>query len=64
MLIICIFAASLPTAFFFWLKWWLGSIKDENPEEVVQAQAKADEEHLAHHGHSSGHHGADHRAHA
>ncbi|MBL9134821.1 MAG: hypothetical protein JNK85_03090 [Verrucomicrobiales bacterium] len=67
MLIICIFASSLPTAFFFWLKWWLGSIKDENPDEVLRAQAKADQEHLEHqhaHGHGGGHHGADHHAHA
>ena len=41
MLIICIFAASLPTAFFIWLKWWLGSIKDENPDDVLREQAKS-----------------------
>lgn len=65
MLIICLFAASLPTAFFLWLKWWLGSIQDENPDEVLREQAKADQAHIEHqHGHSGGHHGADHRAHA
>ncbi len=65
MLIICLFAASLPTACFLWLKWWLGSIQDENPDEVLREQAKADQAHIEHqHGHSGGHHGADHRAHA
>jgi len=59
MLLIAVVGASLPTAFFFWLKWWLGSVKDENPDKVIAEQAKADAEHAKHHGHGHGH-GHDH----
>lgn len=58
MMVICVFAASIPIAFVVWLKWWLGSVKDENPDEAVQAQQKADQEHLAHAGHGHGQHHA------
>lgn len=57
MIIICAFAASLPVLFFVWLRWWLSSVKDENPDDVVREQAKADEAHREHHGHGPGHSG-------
>lgn len=66
MLLITLVGASLPTAFFFWMKWWLSSVKDENPDKVIAEQAKADAEHIKHHGHGGhghGHgHGDDHHA--
>ncbi len=59
MLAIAFFAACIPVTFFFCLRSWLGAVKEENPEEAERAQAKADEEHLAHHGgahsHGKGH---------
>ncbi len=67
-LVIAFFGASLPTAFFFWLNWWLGSVKDENPDKVMAEQAKADEDHIKQHGpghgHGHGHGGGHHAAHA
>lgn len=65
MLVISVFAASLPVAFFVWLNSWLSSVKDENPEDMIAAQAKADAEHREHHGHGHGHghHGKDHGHH-
>jgi ABC-type nickel/cobalt efflux system permease component RcnA len=55
MLIIAALASCLPVAFFVWLNWWLSSVKDENPDQVIAEQAKADREHLAHHGHGHDH---------
>lgn len=57
LMIICVFAASLPVAFVLWLRAWLGSVKEENPDDVLKAQAEADREHLSGHGggHGSGH---------
>ena len=28
-------ASCLPISFFLWLKWWLSSVKEENPDEVI-----------------------------
>ena len=66
LIVIAIVGTSLPTAFFFWLKWWLGSEKEVNPDKVIAEQAKADAEHVKHHGHGHGHGPADghHAAHA
>jgi len=62
LLIISLFGASLPIGFFLWLKWWLDNAKDENPDQAIAEQAKADQAHQAHHG---GHgHGGDHHHHA
>jgi|GEM_PF-3259000 len=61
LLVIALVGASLPTAFFFWMKWWLSSEQDENPDRVIAEQAKADAEHIKHHGghgHDDGHHTA------
>lgn len=59
LILICLFGATLPIAFFFWISWWLGSVKDENPDEAIAAQAKADASHHGHpgqgHGHAHGH---------
>ncbi|MGE3309556.1 MAG: hypothetical protein AB7O66_06245 [Limisphaerales bacterium] len=63
-LVIAFFGACLPTGFFFWMSWWLGSVKDENPDKIIAEQAKADEEHAKHHGHGHGHGGGHHAAHA
>ena len=60
-MIIAFFAATLPVTFFFFLRAWLGSVKEENPEEFEREQAKADQEHLAHHGHAG--HGQGHGHH-
>lgn len=66
MIVICLFAASLPVAFVIWMRGWLGSVKDENPDDVIREQAKADQLHLEHHhhhGHAHGHgpsHGPSH----
>jgi hypothetical protein len=68
--VIAIFGASLPMGFFIWLKWWLDSVKDENPDKVIAEQAKADAEHAKHsgfgdgHGHGHGHGDGHHAAHA
>lgn len=66
LLVICAIGASLPTAFFFWLKWWLDQNGNENPDEAIAAQSKADAAHHAQHGHDGhGHgHGHGHGAHA
>ncbi len=48
LLIICGFAASLPALFMIWLHGWLDAAKDEDPDDVVRAQAEADKEHLEH----------------
>jgi len=66
-ILIAIVGASLPTAFFFWLSWWLGSVKDENPDKVIADQAKADADHIKHHGghaEHGGHGDSHHAAHA
>ncbi len=55
LIFICLFGATLPIAFFLWMSWWLGSVKDENPDEVVAAQAEADKAHHGHPGVGSGH---------
>jgi hypothetical protein len=58
MLIIFAFAASLPVMFVIWMRGWLGGVKDEDPDQVLRAQAKADEEHLKQHqshGHGQSH---------
>lgn len=66
LLIISVAASCLPITFFIWLNWWLSSVKDENPDEVIAAQGKADADHRAHQGHGDGHgHGHGHgHAHA
>lgn len=69
LLIIIAVGASLPLTFFLWIRGWLGAEKDENPEQVIEAQAKADKEHQLHHGSGHGHdhgHGGKggHHAHA
>ena len=70
LLVIAALASCLPISFFLWLKWWLSSVKDEHPDEVIAEQAKADQAHLEHHSHGhgpgDGHgHGANHHhAHA
>jgi ABC-type nickel/cobalt efflux system permease component RcnA len=48
LLFIIAFGSILPIAFFIWLKWWLGSVEEENPDRVIAEQAKMDK---AHHGH-------------
>lgn len=62
LVVIAFFGATLPVAFFLWMNWWLGSVKDENPDKVIADQAKADAEHAKHSGH--GHGGDHHAAHA
>lgn len=56
LLLIILFGASLPVTFFIWLKWWLSSVQVGNPDQEIADQAKADREHLEHHGHPG--HGA------
>ncbi len=65
MFIIFLFAASLPVAFVVWMRMWLGSVKDENPDEAERLQAEADREHLRHSGfaHAGTHAAAAHHAH-
>ncbi len=63
LLIIAALASCLPVAFFVWLNWWLSSVKDENPDEVIAQQAKADREHLEHHDHGHGHDHDHHHGH-
>ncbi|MBX3747872.1 MAG: hypothetical protein KF833_21405 [Verrucomicrobiae bacterium] len=55
MLVICVFAASLPVAFIFWLRRWLDNVRDEDPEDVERLQSEADKDHVAHHGHGHSH---------
>lgn len=69
LVLIAIVGAILPTTFFLWLNWWLSSVKDENPDQVIAAQEKADkahrEQHGGHgHGHGHGHGDGHHHAHA
>ena len=64
LVIIFVFAASLPVLFFVWLNWWLSSVKDEDPDKVVREQAEADRAHADHHGHGHDGHGHDHHHHA
>lgn len=66
LLIIIAVGASLPLTFFLWIRGWLGGEKDENPEQVIAAQKKADQEHhQQHQGHGHGHGGkGGHHAHA
>jgi hypothetical protein len=47
-------AASLPAIFVIWMFRWLRSVREVNPEEMIRAQEKADEEHLAHHAPAAG----------
>lgn len=62
LLIICLFASSLPASFFFIVRWWLQFAEDENPDRAVAEQERADQEHRDHHGHGHGH--GHHHAHA
>ncbi len=58
LLLILVFAASLPVTFFFWIRRWLSQEKEQDPENVVREQEKADEAHIHHHsghGHSHSH---------
>lgn len=58
MILVFLFAASLPVLFVIWMRGWLSSVKDEHPDEVIAAQAKADEEHRKQSGHQHPHSGA------
>lgn len=70
LLFIIVFGSILPTTFFLWLRWWLGSVAEEHPDKVIAEQAKMDAAHHHHpaaqgHGHGHGGSGKDHHhAHA
>lgn len=63
-MIICIFAASLPIGFFLWMRGWLGAAREEHPDDSIAEQLKADEEHRSHHGHGKSSGGRGGHAHA
>jgi hypothetical protein len=52
MLLIFVFAASLPVMFVLWIRGWLGSVKEVDPDEAIRQQEEADRAHARHGAHA------------